>query len=308
MAQPQFDPQKTLSDLREARSARITEAEHALQQVHTQVPLAAASAQVFINKALAWIESQVSLEETASSYQEAKKEGLEKKFSSIMSSRLRYGFDQMRLNEMSLGSPVADGQKVSQFLLQSYLVGVALPSALEAISSDSLSKALENSSGKELFERVKSKMLDQVDAASKFLTDNASSTLVQNVASGTASGIYHATIQVRDSAHTGSQSVRVLKDHDRFVIERSDSQTPARVALRNPKDDPEDEALRAQANQFLTDVIKHENPFIHTISRNGQKIRNELEWRGSEICFQAAPRSKLSQPKSWSLARLFRKP
>lgn len=39
----------------------------------------------------------------------------------------------MRLNEMSLGSPLADGQKVSQFLLQSYLVDVALPSALEAM-------------------------------------------------------------------------------------------------------------------------------------------------------------------------------
>lgn len=298
MSLPQFDPQKTLSNLRSARQSRAQRNDHALEQVEIQAAHARDEVRTFVNKAMAWVGSELSSEGVSRSYAQSRKEGLDENFVNSLSSHLQAGLRQLRQDEVKLSQGPMFGQDVSRALLKDYLLEVAMPDAMAALSPAALSEALGNLSDKALVESVRSKMVDQVVDAARFLANHASSPVVQGVASGTAEGLVDAIRCVGDPI----RPVRLLKDHARFIAKSFGGRPPREVEFRQPTSVPVDEGLLAAADQFLTDVTKHERPFVSAVGRRTNEILAKVEYVDGKPKFRMA-----SPPERRSLMDMFRR-
>lgn len=96
MSLPQFDPMKTLNELRVSRRSGQESQQNAASRVVSEVSLGVMEARSFIDRAFYWVESELSLEGLHLSYQSSRKEGLEFQFLNSLSRHFDEGLRALK--------------------------------------------------------------------------------------------------------------------------------------------------------------------------------------------------------------------
>lgn len=272
MSLPQFDPMKTLNELRESRRAREESQQSASSKVASEVSLGVMEARSFIDKAFSWVESELSLEGLHLSYQSSQKEGLERQFLISLSSHLDEGMRALKREQLHVERDLKDEEKLSRLVVQDYLLEVALADSGEKLSTESLSKVLSDNSPKEFVEGLKSAALEELSGAANFLAVHSDKKLIQNLTSGKVKDLY----SVLDSTSNG-RVLKIIEDHAQMSVKWNDASQNHEVHPAG-RATLESEAITGpRAEQFLEGVIKRERPLARSVSRYVNPIKSMLD-------------------------------